>query len=116
MPQGWTRLAEVKARLMASNAATDELESMESQENLLVGYVVLEEMLQELVAALIARETVETLPVKPEGSYLASKPTKDDLWDEDTLAQAEESTKPTDELDSLLDSAAIQLQSIVGPP
>ncbi|ETV83189.1 hypothetical protein H257_03978 [Aphanomyces astaci] len=129
------RLAAVKARLMTpqhDDKHDDDKndddhvlhQSFDGPDLLLVSFVVLEEMLMELVATLVAVETVRALPEKPEGVYLEanhpvttrSYPDDDDNDDDDnvlTQSQSQTNEAKVDEMDFLLTSAASQLASIM---
>ncbi|KAF0720073.1 Aste57867_573 [Aphanomyces stellatus] len=122
LPQGWSKLADVQTKLMDGDGSADDGGLVESHELLLGGWIVLEEMLKELVAGCIAADTVQTLPVKPEGFYL--KPVEDDddedgddgtMLDDEHVHKGGDKTDTVDPLDSLLDVAASQLQSIMSP-
>ncbi|EQC32232.1 hypothetical protein SDRG_09982 [Saprolegnia diclina VS20] len=120
IPQGWQVVSDVQAQLLA-NANVDEANSV------IVAFVVLEEVLKELVALLVAQDTVKTLPLKPEGYYMEAKKTpkrislsKDsDVMrgdDEATYVDSAKSVDDDEDLDKLLDSAAEQLASIMTGP
>ncbi|RHY26827.1 hypothetical protein DYB32_007249 [Aphanomyces invadans] len=135
-----SRLTAVKVKLMrqpsddapSSKVADLQQPSFDGPELLLVSFVVLEEMLKELVAGLVAVETVQSLPEMPEGVYLEAhqssrKQKKHELWadeddvDDDVLKQRRQSSPSkwsedkVDDMDTLLTSAASQLQSIMAP-
>ncbi|KDO28408.1 hypothetical protein SPRG_06645 [Saprolegnia parasitica CBS 223.65] len=117
IPQGWQMVTDVQAQLLA-NANVDEANSV------LVAFVVLEEVLKELVALLVAQDTVKTLPLKPEGYYMEAKKSPkrcslskvDVRGDEATSLDAAKSVDDEEDMDKLLDSAAEQLASIMSGP
>ncbi|OQR94863.1 hypothetical protein ACHHYP_00903 [Achlya hypogyna] len=111
IPQGWQLVTDVQARLLADADVDDAHPAV-------LAFVVLEEVLKELVALLVAQDTVRTLPLKPEGYYMAAKKASKAVRvtpaTSDASSGAPEPDKP-DDLDQLLDSAAEQLASLIAP-
>ncbi|OQS00068.1 hypothetical protein THRCLA_06267 [Thraustotheca clavata] len=108
IPQGWQKVEDISAQLVEN--PNFEVEGIET--NLVVSFIVLEEMLKELVALLVAQDTVKTLPLKPEGYYMEAKKQQIEPRYISEDSDSENDNGSAESLDKLLDLAVEQLASI----